>query len=316
MSLSTSIRPLIPLVIGLVVGGVGVSLFRESLPGAEGSPEVRANKLEHELKHARNQLAALEAGGAKGRPGRTLSDGLRSLAEDFREGRPVTPDDVFRRAQPLLRDLAPLFERMRIRDGERQIDSLTGELTRKYNLTPAQQESLKQWFTKKTEEDAKRWTEMVGNGNTSLEDLSRESRNARRDEGLDAFMEKTLTGDKLAAFKTERLAERSQRVQQEADMRVERVDSIVKLDDAQRDKVFGIMARGSSDYDPSMKLEGADGEIGATAGGNREQATLAVLRPDQRAAYEAERQRRRAEAEKDAAAIGLTLPEKWDLLDQ
>lgn len=316
MSLSSSIRPFVPLVIGLLVGGVGVSLFRESLPGAQGSPEVRANQLEHELKRAQNQIAALEAGGAKGRPGRTVTDGIRSLAEDFREGRKVTPDDVFRSAQPLLRDLAPLFERIRIRDGERQIDSLTGELTRKYNLTPAQQESLKQWFTQKTEEDAKQWTELVSNGNTSLEDLTREMQNTRQDEGLDAFMEKTLTGDKLAAFKTERLAERSQRVQQEADMRVERVDSIVKLDDAQRDQVFGIMARGSRDYDPSMKLEGAGGEIGTTAGGNREQATLAVLRPDQRAAYEAERQRRRAEAEKDAAAIGLSIPENWDALDQ
>lgn len=315
MSLASSIRTMLPLAIGLLVGGVGVSLFRDSLPGVEGSPEVRANQLEHELKRARNQIAALEAGGAKGRPGRTLSDGMRSLAEDFRDGRKVTPDDVFRHAQPLLRDLAPIFERIRIRDGERQIDSLTGELTRKYNLTPAQQESLKQWFTQKTEEDAKQWTELVSNGNTSLEDLTRETRNTRPDRDLDAFMAKTLTGDKLAAFKSERLAERAERVQQEADMRVERVDSIVKLDDAQRDQVFGIMARGSSDYDPSMKLEGAGGEIGGTAGGNREQATLSVLRPEQRAAYEAERQRRRAEAEKDLNAIGLTLPENWDTLD-
>ena len=43
---------------------------------------------------------------------------------------------------------------------------------------------------------------------------------------------------------------------------------------------------------------------------------LAVLRPDQRAAYEAERQRRRDEAAKDLQSVGLTLPENWNLLEQ
>jgi hypothetical protein len=38
--------------------------------------------------------------------------------------------------------------------------------------------------------------------------------------------------------------ERAQRVQQEADRMVERVNSIVSLDETQRDQVFGIMARG------------------------------------------------------------------------
>jgi hypothetical protein len=43
---------------------------------------------------------------------------------------------------------------------------------------------------------------------------------------------------------------------------------------------------------------------------------LAILRPDQRAAYEAERQRRYTEAQKDAAAIGLTLPPDWEFLEE
>jgi len=40
-----------------------------------------------------------------------------------------------------------------------------------------------------------------------------------------------------------------------------------------------------------------------------------VLRPDQRATYEAERQKRRDEAAMDAAAIGLTLPDTWNPID-
>ena len=61
MPLPHSIRALLPLVIGLVVGGVGATLFLESMPGGEGSPEARANKLEQELKQANNRIAALEA---------------------------------------------------------------------------------------------------------------------------------------------------------------------------------------------------------------------------------------------------------------
>jgi hypothetical protein len=317
MSLAQSIRPLIPLVLGLAVGVVGSTLFRQSMPGAEGSPEERANQMEVELKRAQNRIAALEDSDPHGRrkPGRTFADGARNIAEDIREGRPVSPDDIFRASQPLLRDLAPLFDRMRVKQQQQRIESMTGELARKYDLTPQQQESLRQWFEQKSAADAKRWSDLVAQDGTRLEDVMRASRDVRPDDGLDPFMEKTLSGDKLTAFKTERMAQRAERVQQDADMRVQRLDTIVHLDETQRDQVFGIMARASRDYDPAMKLEGVGGEIGATAAGDRQQAMLSVLKPEQRTAYEAERQRQRDEATKNMEAIGLTLPPTWDLLD-
>ena len=96
-------RSLVPLLIGLIVGGVGATMFMQSLPGAEGSPEERANKLELELQRAQNRIAALEAassekrasggvlarlakGGAK-EGARTLADGARKIGEDLREGK-------------------------------------------------------------------------------------------------------------------------------------------------------------------------------------------------------------------------------------
>ena len=326
MPLPQSIRSLIPLVIGLVVGGVGASLFLQSMPGAEGSPQERADKLEIELKQAQNRLAALEGGNSatKNEHGiiqrisgnsRTLRDGARSLAEDIRAGRPISPEDLFRASQPLARDLAPLFDRMRLKEQRRMIDSMTGEIARKYNLTPQNQAALKQWFEVKAEEQAKQWTEMLGREGTRLEDVIRASRNVRPDDGLDPFMQSLLPPEKLAAFKTERLNERAQRVQQEADMKVQRLNSIVALDDAQRDQVFGIMARGSQDYDPSMALDGIHGEIGATPAGDRQTAMLSVLTPDQRVAYDAELRRRREEATKDMESVGLTLPPGWEMLD-
>ena len=267
MSLIRTIRPLLPLCIGLAVGGLGATLLRQSLPGAEGSPEERANKLEVELQRAHNRIATLEAADPRGgqrRPGRTFADGARTIAEDIRAGRPVSPDDILRATQPLLRDLAPLFDRMRVKQQQQVIDGMTGELARKYNLTSRQQDALKEWFGQKSDEQAKNWSTMLAKDGTRLEDIVKASRDVRLDDGLDAFMAHTLQGDKLAAFQTERMAERAARVQQDADMRVERLDSIVKLDTSQRDQVFGVMARSSRDYDPAMKLEGVAGDIGAT----------------------------------------------------
>lgn len=312
------IRSWLPLALGLVIGGVGGALFHQSMPGAEGSPEERAARLEVDLKKARNRIAALEAADPHSRrkPGRTFADGARNIADDIREGRPVSPDDLLRASKPLLRDLAPLFDRMRVRAEKQMIDRMTGELARKYDLTNDQRELLRSWFEQKSEANAKQWSELVAADGTTLEDLMIATRDARPDDGIDEFMPRLLTGEKLASFQSERMTQRAERVQNEADAKTQRLDRIVGLDDAQRDQVFGIMARGSRDYDPSMRLEGAaGGNITAPLAGTGREAVLSVLRPDQRAAYEAERQRRREEAAKDMEAIGLTLPENWDLLD-
>jgi hypothetical protein len=326
MPLPQPIRALVPLVIGLVVGGAGAVSFLQSMPGAEGSPEERAARLEAELKTAKNRILALEAANSQNKPRgvignltahnvkQTLADGARRIGEDVKAGRPVSPDDIFKAAQPLMRDLAPLFDRMRLKEQKQMIERMTGELARKYNLTQPQQDLLKQWFEKKSAENAKQWSAMIGNENTKLADVMRASRDVRPDEGLDAFMPSILTADKLGQFKTDRLNERARQVQQEADTKVQRLSSIVNLDEAQRDQVFGIMARNSKNYDPQMAMEGAGGAIAAAPVGDRQQAILSVLRPDQRASYETEQQRRRDEAAKDMEAMGLTLPADWEML--
>ena len=47
-------------------------------------------------------------------------------------------------------------------------------------------------------------------------------------------------------------------------------------------------------------------------GMSSEQAMMSVLRPDQQQVYEAHRQQRLQEAQQDAAAIGLTIPNDWN----
>jgi hypothetical protein len=136
-------------------------------------------------------------------------------------------------------------------------------------------------------------------------------RNDRTDEGLDPVMEGLLQGPQLEAFKAERLEERAQRVQQYADMQVQRINSIVQLDPAQTDRLFGIMAQSSPDYDASIRLEGTTGEI-APANLHPRDALRTVLRPDQLAEYEADRERRFLEASKEMNKLGVQLPSDWD----
>lgn len=317
MALPQSIRSLVPLVIGLAVGGVGAVLFQQSMTGAEGTPEQRAAKLEVELKKARNRISALEDTDKYGRrkSHKSVKDSLGEIRDKLRDGETVTPDDMLRLTQPWMRDIAPLLERMRIREQNRLIESKSGELARKYNLTAEQQTALKRWFENKSEESAREWTSLMTQEGTTMMDIMKAARDVRPDDGLDQFMERQLTGEKLTRFKTERMAEKAERVQQYADARTQRLDSIVKLDDAQRDQVFGIMARNSRDYDPALQLEGGVGAIGAAPSGNRQQAILSILRPEQRTAYQEEMNHRREQAQKDMEAIGMSLPENWDPME-
>jgi hypothetical protein len=314
----SSIKLLVPLAIGLAVGAIGSILILESMPPREGSAEEQVVKLEADLKKSKNRVTTLEAADPQGkrRPGRTLSDGARNLAEDFRAGRPVTQDDLFRATQPLLRDIEPFFNMMRTKDLQRQTDAQVGELARKYSLTAAQQESLKKLLGQNAVDEAKRYTALMTQEGIKLEELTRALADSHLEKGLEGFMQNHLSREKLATFQSDQMADKVNKVQQEADMKVKRLDDIVRLDETQRGQVFGVMARGARDFDPTMRFEGMGTETSALPPGkSRQNAVLSVLRPDQLKAYEAEQTKRRDEAQKEVESMGLTLPADWNSLD-
>lgn len=315
MKLPASVRSAFLLLIGLAIGGVGMSLFKDSLTGPEDSPEHRIATLERDLKRAHNEIAAIADTDSQGRRKsvHTTSDSLRDIRDRLQSGKPVTPDDIFRLSQPFMRDLAPVVERMRVHEQKSMVDRMSGELARTYQLDARQQTALRHWFDARTEQNARDWTDLVTSEKTQLKDLMKAARYVRSDDGLDEFMPNILSGKQLDDFRSQRMTERVERVQQHADAMTERLHSIVPLDEVQRDQIFGIMARSSSDFDPSMQLEGGAGEIPNTpAPTNREEAILALLRPDQQELYREEIRSRRDREQKDLAAIGLTLPEDWN----
>jgi hypothetical protein len=311
-------RQIIGLAVGLIVGIVGAILFTQSLPPEEGSVEGKLERTEFELNKAQAEVAALRAEGKTGRPRRTTRDGLRSIAEDIRAGRDVDLDDVFRAAQPFMRDMAPLFDRIRVREQKGHFDTLAGEWTREYDLDRKQQRALETWLEAKAEENAEAFSKVVGREDATFEDMVRATQGFEDNvEGLEAFMGGVLEGDTLASFKQDRMLERVDRVQQDADRRVERLDRIVELDEGQKDQVFSLMARSSEHFDASMRFEGLDGETGQLPPGQaRADAVMRVLRPEQVQVYETHRLERIDETQSELNEIGLSLPPDWDLFDE
>lgn len=311
-------RQFVGLVIGIAVGVAGAILFTQSLPPEEGSVEERAEIAEVALHRAEARILQLEAdAGITGRRRKSVAEEARSVADDIKAGRPVDLDDVFKTAKPWLRDIAPVFDRIRVRDQKRIFDTTAGELARKYNLDESQQKSLENWLHLKAEENSTNYSRILNDESTGLVDWIRSSRELSEADGLDEFMERTLRGEALTQFKEERLRERVERVQAEADRKVHRLGNIVELDEAQKDEIFVLMARGSRDFDPSMQFEGLGNDTSALVPGqSRDDAIMKVLRPDQVETYERHRLGSLEEARRELNEIGLTLPDNWDLLDE
>ena len=154
-------RPYFGIFVGLGVGIAGTFLFMQSLPPEEGSTKERAEIAEAALRKSEARVAEFQAetGSTRGGPGSSFADQARSIGEDIRDGNPVDLDRVFQTVKPWLRDLAPIFDRIRVRDQKRLFDTKAGQLARKYEFTEYQQHTLKIWLDQKAEENSpKSWT--------------------------------------------------------------------------------------------------------------------------------------------------------------
>lgn len=313
----SSFRAPLFIVAGLAIGITGTILYKESVPPPAGSVEARNAELERELTKTKVALAAAEARPPRPEPTtrEKFAAGARTIMEDLKAGRTVDMNEVFRAAKPMLRDFSPLFERIQRRDMFKRNEFRLADLTRKYHLNPAQQEALRAWQKAKTEEQIAAIRAHNESETSTFEDMVKSGNRIRPDDGLDNFMGSTLTGEDLAKFKSDRLNEKVERVQEEADRRVSRLNSMVTLDEQQQDQVFSLMARSSPDFDPGMKFEGlGDDSSQLSPGQSRDEAILQILRPEQREQYDQQRRERQAAAQREFDDLGLKLPDNWDML--
>ncbi|MGB0774570.1 MAG: hypothetical protein ACPG32_06950 [Akkermansiaceae bacterium] len=313
-------RQLLGLIIGIVVGTAGAVLFMQSQPPEEGSDDEKLMLLEKELFDTKRLVLQYESG--KRRPGNrgNTASGLRMIAEDLRDGKDVSMDDVFTTMKPWMRDLAPLFDRMRVRDQTKRFDEIAGEFRKKYNLSPQHMQELKAMFAEQAKVNTERFNNVVRSNQTGMVDLIQATRDWETDPEaqaeMDAFMEARLQGDELEKYRADRLDERYQNVVAEANRKFHRIDDMVGLDDTQKDQVFGLMVRSAEGYENGMEYEGMGAQRGVLSREQRNEALLSVLTPEQRESYQAETARRQEEALKDLQAIGLKPPKNWELLDK
>lgn len=311
-------RSVLLIVLGLVIGAAGAVLFVRSLPPEKDSAEEQTALLQRELERRELRIQELEGMEfyAKERLRREADNSKLSIMRDIKAGRTVDLNDVFNAAKPFLNEFAPFFNRVRNVQLRKDIEGTLAELTKEYQLTSAQQQAVQHWLQERAAQYAQRWQDVVADRSSTLKDFAEASQEFRPREELDSIMAQQLSGDILARYQRKRLEEKATKVQYEADQRVAQLNEVVALDEAQKDQVFSLMARSSRDFDPNMQLEGLGQETSAlSTGQSRDEAILNVLHPEQRQQYEAERMRRRAQAEADMSELGLRLPEDWDMFN-
>ncbi|MEJ6578309.1 MAG: hypothetical protein QNL33_20060 [Akkermansiaceae bacterium] len=305
------IKQALGLIIGLIVGVVGGVLYSNSVPPEEGSVEDEYELAVTKLASAERRLMAFSRY-EKSDAGRTR-DALRDLAKDFKDGKEVSPDDVFATMKPWLREMAPIFERIREVNAEDWANTRTSEWARLYGLSQSERERLEKWFQARGEERAKDLTEVVQSQDSGFVDFIKATEYNWRDaSGVEPVIEEMLEGEDLARFREDRLAERAESVQNEADRNLTRLDDVVGLDDDQHRELFGVLSRSARDYRPEV---GVSGEAALDLVG-RDTAINEVLRPDQLEVLNEHRSNRQAEAEKELRRLGMTLPENWDALER
>ncbi len=304
-------------VIGLLVGAVGALMFSRSLPAAEGTPEERLEIAQQDLKQAQRKIQILQARVGQTGP-RGVKDGVRDIMQDIREGRDVSLDDVFATMKPWMRNMAPLFDRMREINQQDWADNMTGEWSRKYDLNEAEKAQLRAWFIQKNKEKGLAFSRVVNSDQSGFVDFAQATQYDWRDtKGIEEVMGSILEGDELEAFLEQRANQAASQVQQEANRGLERLDRIVELDEGQQDQVFAILARGAEDYEPGkFDYDGMGTDQSALDRRARDTAIRSILRPEQQALFDARMAERRAEAELEMRRVGLTLPDNWDLLDR
>ncbi len=312
--MSVNLKQVLGLVVGLIVGVVGGILFSKSLRPEPGSMQDQLEIAQEKLRRAERGLRSMEKHFHRQQSMR--DGGLRDLARDFRDGKDISPDDLLATMKPWMRQMSPIFGRIRQINEEDWADAKASEWGRKYDLSDSEKAQLKAWFAEQGRIRQERLDEVIASDETGFVDLMRATEYSWKDaEGAESLMEGFLEGEERESFLAERLDERVRSVQQEADRNLQRLDNLVTLDDDQHEQLFGVLVRGSEDYRPEVKPEGFVGQETALDRAGRDTAIREVLRPEQIQQLDQERDRRREEAEKELRRAGMVLPKDWDLLE-
>ncbi len=302
------------LVLGLVVGCAGGYLFSKSQRPAPGSIQDRLELAEQEAAKSSREARALKA--YVERAEGSGSSKFRRLARDLKDGKEVSFDDILGSAKPWMRQVAPVMERIRKVNEAKWVDARVSEWTRNYTLTVAQRNKLRGHFTKRSEKNTERITEVINSDQSGFVEFVQATENDWRDfEETNDLMEGFLKGEELEQFKEERLAKRVEAVQEEADRKLGRLDEIVTLSDEQQAELFRVMARGSEDYRPEVNPQDYRGATAPLDRAARDAAINGALTPNQRETLNEHRENQLRKVAEQWELYQLAPPKDFDLLE-
>lgn len=310
------------IIVGVIVGAMGGFLFSNSLAPDDGSVEARLETTEIELETAKRTILKLEASTGKPRRKRssmrTSADEVRDVVQRVRDGEEISMDDVVATMRPWMRDMAPLFSRMRQVNHDTWADTMVGEWDRKYHLTTHEKEQLRDWFRQLSKQRASEFEAMLQSDYTGFVELVQSMDYGFEDSaGVDDVIEGFLDEDQLTQFRDERRAERAQSVEAEANRDLARLDGLVELSAEQQDALFPVLVRGANDYrDGEVDFSGMGEDSTALDRPSRSTAVRKVLSPQQRRQLDERNAQETARAEQEMRRIGLSLPANWEALQE
>lgn len=303
------------LIVGLVVGLAGGYLFSKSQRPDPGSLEDRLELAEVEAAKSSREARALKE--YVRRADASGSGEFRRLARDLKDGKEISFDDILGSAKPWMRQVAPVMERVRKVNEANWADARVSEWTRNYTLTASEKDQLREYFKKRSEENAEKVTEVINDNQSGFVDFVKATDNDWRDfEGADDLMEGFLEGEELEQFKEERLTKRVDAVQEEADRKLGRLDEIVTLTEDQQAELFRVMVRGSEDYRPEVNPEDYRGETAPLNRAARDAAISGLLNSEQRKVLDEYRENQAREVAEQWERYQLAPPRDFDLLEK
>lgn len=306
------------LIVGLIVGAVGGAMFQQSLP-PETPIEKQLANLQKRYDDAQLTITELSNQDdiARRSPRDETAERAKAILNRIRNGETVSLDEFYHAYQPFLRDTAPLFGIMRNLAEVERFDSRLGKYTRKYDLSEDEQERLRQWMERKSRRNRREFNAVLESPNATIFDfLKALDDQDRLETGIEDPLRDILSAEEYAQFYEERMNERAERVQRDADGRLNRLEQYVELRPEQQDELFVVFAQNSRFYSPDMQIEGVgDADTWGSPEPFSYDQIYEVLDTDQADQVRLAQERERAEANRRLEAVVLEVGADWDMLD-
>ena len=270
-----------------------------SVPVNTTVPKAAASGESERIARLEKELAALKAEKEKD---------AEQPAEASSASADAKPDlgKILKDASPLLKSLSSAFEPQRKEMVARFIDAQVQRLTEMVGLSPDQAATLRAHLEALDQENQQKMQNAMGK-DMKLEDLMAMRRNGGNNpqKAVDDWAAANLSGEQAEAYKTKRLAEKSEQITRSANAQLDGLDRDLSLSEEQKDKVFNILVQTDQNYDGSMKLEGIDATASVAAGQSREDAIAAVLSPEQKSKYDARQSERKTRETRFMQMLGV-----------